>query len=410
MRGYSIHTKLIVLFIATFIFVCTLFIVFLKTEEGDRIKRENLKQENLIAGLFNNLNLENVNLEEYLYNNGFNKIENLQSIKTIKEKAETNFKAQNDFCTFTSLNYQDDTYFDLQCKNFNGLFKQNFNNRIYKIFIIGFTFFLFLMIFMYFSVLKFLDSLKKLKKQISQVNNKEKPSFIDYEDNEIGKIALEFEKALNKSQELANSRQLFLRIIMHELKTPIGKGRIISEMLKEKKQKERLIVIFDKMNSLINEFAKIEELFSKNYELQIKAVDFNSVLNQAKTELMKENLDKIIKIKLHHNPLIHIDIDFFSLLLKNMLDNALKYSNDNTCELECFENYFTITNQGAPLTDSIEYYFQAFTRRNHLRTEGMGLGLYIMNEICKLHGFEISYHYTENKHCFKVFFGEKNEA
>ncbi len=369
------------------------------------MQRENLKQRNLIVNLFHNPNLD---LEAYLCNNGFKKIENPQSLRRIRENAKMNFKSQNDNCIFASLNYSGDTYFDLHCREINGLFKQDLDDKMYKIFTTIFIFFLFLMIFLYLSVLKSLDSLKKLKTQVMRVNNKEKPSFIDYEDGEIGKIALEFEKALNKSREFTNSRQLFLRIIMHELKTPLGKGRIIAEMIKEEKQKERLIAIFKKMNSLIDEVVKLEKLFSQNYELNLVATPFSEVFEQTKNGLLKENLDKSIKVKLHFNPSIYIDKDFFSLVLKNMLDNALKYSNDNTCELECFQNHFIITNLGTSLNDSIEYYFEAFTRKDGSQTEVIGLGLYIMNEICKLHGFELSYDYKENKHCFKVFFGGKN--
>lgn len=410
MRNYSIHARLIVLFITTFLFTSALFVVFLESEESDRIKKEGLKRENFITDLFHSFDLASVDVKAFLHSNGFNEIENPRSVRVIRENGRVNFKSQSEFCSLVSLNYGGSVYFDIKCRDFSGLFEQNLDDRTYEFFIIGFTFFSCLMIFMYFSVLKSLDSLKKLKKQISQVNNKEKPSFIDYEDDEIGKIALEFEKALNRSQELANSRQLFLRIIMHELKTPIGKGRIIAEMIEEVKQKERLIIIFEKMNSLINEISKIEKLFSKNYELQIKAVYFGVLLDEAKNGLMKENLDKIINVRLHHNPLIHIDVDFFSLVLKNMLDNALKYSNDDTCELECFEDYFVVINSGVALNNSIEYYFQAFTRKSHLQTEGLGLGLYIVSEICKLHGFEISYSYEEGKHRFKVFFGEKDAS
>lgn len=410
MRNYSIHARLIVLFITTFLFTSALFVVFLESEESDRIKKEGLKRENFITDLFHSFDLASVDVKAFLHSNGFNEIENPRSVRVIRENGRVNFKSQSEFCSLVSLNYGGSVYFDIKCRDFSGLFEQNLDDRTYEFFIIGFTFFSCLMIFMYFSVLKSLDSLKKLKKQISQVNNKEKPSFIDYEDDEIGKIALEFEKALNRSQELANSRQLFLRIIMHELKTPIGKGRIIAEMIEEVKQKERLIIIFEKMNSLINEISKIEKLFSKNYELQIKAVYFGVLLDEAKNGLMKENLDKIINVRLHHNPLIHIDVDFFSLVLKNMLDNALKYSNDDTCELECFEDCFVVINSGVALNNSIEYYFQAFTRKSHLQTEGLGLGLYIVSEICKLHGFEISYSYEEGKHRFKVFFGEKDAS
>ena len=42
------------------------------------------------------------------------------------------------------------------------------------------------------------------------------------EQDEIGQVAVEFDNAVCKIRELIRSRQLFLRAIMHELKTPIG--------------------------------------------------------------------------------------------------------------------------------------------------------------------------------------------
>ena len=53
---------------------------------------------------------------------------------------------------------------------------------------------------------------------------------------------------------------------MHELKTPIAKGRIVSELIDDNKQKDRMISIFDKLNFLINDFSNIEQIVSKNYK------------------------------------------------------------------------------------------------------------------------------------------------
>lgn len=72
---------------------------------------------------------------------------------------------------------------------------------------------------------------------------------------------------------------------MHELKTPIGKGRIISEMIKEDRQKERLIAIFLRMDSLINEFAKIENLFSKTTTYTLNLVVLALYLKKLKNTL-----------------------------------------------------------------------------------------------------------------------------
>ncbi|ELW0841812.1 HAMP domain-containing histidine kinase [Campylobacter coli] len=405
-RNYSIYTKLVILFVVTFFLVCVLFIVLLKIESNTYSEEEGFKQESFIK--ISSI-LMAMDIGAHLNNSGFVAIQNDYFVKIARLEGQSLFRAGNgeNACTLTSLKYQNKLYLDVQCKDFSALFEEDTNNRVYNLLLIGFFFFSFLVVFMYFSVLKSLEPLKKLRKQVAEVANGGKADFENYQEDEVGKIALEFQKAFKKNQELIQSRQLFLRTIMHELKTPIGKGRIISEMLQEEKQKERLIDIFLRMDSLINEFAKIENLFSKNYNLQFKPVHFSTILNEAKDYLMRDDFNRVVKLNLKHDALINVDMEIFPLILKNLIDNALKYSSNGTCELYCCKECFVIKNPGNPLREPIEHYFEAFTREPYQKVKGMGLGLYIVFEVCKLHNFDIIYFYEEGKHCFKIFFGVK---
>jgi two-component system OmpR family sensor kinase len=85
-------------------------------------------------------------------------------------------------------------------------------------------------------------------------------SFAMRGEDEIALVANELEDTRKKIRALMESRTLFLRNIMHELKTPIAKGRIASQMLDTDKQRTRFNKIFERMESLINEFALIEEV------------------------------------------------------------------------------------------------------------------------------------------------------
>ncbi|EDO7852977.1 sensor histidine kinase [Campylobacter coli] len=406
-RNYSIYTKLVILFVVTFFLVCVLFIVLLKIESNTYSEEEGFKQESFIKNIINSYgNASGVDIGAHLNNSGFVAIQNDYFVKIARLEGQSLFRAGNgeNACTLTSLKYQNKLYLDVQCKDFSALFEEDTNNRVYNLLLIGFFFF---GCFYVFFVLKSLEPLKKLRRQVAEVANGGKPDFENYQQDEVGKIALEFQKAFKKNQELIQSRQLFLRTIMHELKTPIGKGRIISEMLQEEKQKERLIDIFLRMDSLINEFAKIENLFSKNYNLQFKPVHFSIILNEAKDYLMRDDFNKVVKLNLKHDALINVDMEIFPLILKNLIDNALKYSSNGTCELYCCKECFVIKNPGNPLREPIEHYFEAFTREPYQKVKGMGLGLYIVFEVCKLHNFDIIYFYEEGKHCFKIFFGVK---
>ncbi|EPB9183761.1 ArsS family sensor histidine kinase [Campylobacter jejuni] len=401
-KNYSIHTKLIILFVVTFFLVCVLFIVLLKIEGNTYNEEESLKQENLIKNLLISYeNTSGVEIGAYLGNSGFNAIQNPNLVKAIRNNGQSLFKAGGELCTLSSLKYHSNLYFDVQCKDLKKM--------VYNLLLIGFFSFSLLVVFMYFSVLKSLEPLKKLRRQVAEVANGEQPDFLDYQEDEVGKIAFEFQKAFKKNQELIQSRQLFLRTIMHELKTPIGKGRIISEMIKEDRQKERLIAIFLRMDSLINEFAKIENLFSKNYNLHFKPSRFSTILEEAKEHLMIDDFNKVVKVDIRYDALINVDMEIFSVILKNLIDNALKYSNNGTCELFCCKECFTIKNPGKPLAEPIEHYLEAFTREKHNQVKGMGLGLYIVSEVCKLHNFDLIYFYDDGKHCFKIFFGDKEK-
>ncbi|ECC3063008.1 HAMP domain-containing histidine kinase, partial [Campylobacter jejuni] len=143
--------------------------------------------------------------------------------------------------------------------------------------------------------------------------------------------------------------------------------------------------------------------------LHFKPSRFSAILEEAKEHLMRDDFNKVVKVDIRYDALINVDMEIFSVILKNLIDNALKYSNNGTCELFCCKECFTIKNPGKPLAEPIEHYLEAFTREKHNQVKGMGLGLYIVSEVCKLHNFDLIYFYDDGKHCFKIFFGDKEK-
>ena len=70
--------------------------------------------------------------------------------------------------------------------------------------------------------------------------------------DEIALISNELEATKENINKILESRTLFLRNIMHELKTPIAKGTIATQMLDSKKQIDRFSSIFGRLESLVN--------------------------------------------------------------------------------------------------------------------------------------------------------------
>ena len=139
------------------------------------------------------------------------------------------------------------------------------------------------LIFFYILVLKSLLPLSLLRREVNKfANGNMDIKVISDNVDEIGDLSREFAKAANKINEMNKARILFLRAIMHELKTPITKGRIVTEMLSDTKAKDRLISVFTRLNTIIDDFAKIEEMNTHNYKIsktKFKLIDLIQTIN-----------------------------------------------------------------------------------------------------------------------------------
>ena len=138
----------------------------------------------------------------------------------------------------------------------------------------------------YVFVIRKLKPLRRLKRQIDKfaAGDLDKITDVSSGNDEISEVAEAFYDAVCQIKNLNASRKLFLRNIMHELKTPITKGRLAAEMIEKSKNQERLVAVFIKLESLINEFAAVEQVTS------------NIALNGTKICLIEDLIDEAIDI------------------------------------------------------------------------------------------------------------------
>jgi two-component system OmpR family sensor kinase len=240
-----------------------------------------------------------------------------------------------------------------------------------------------------------LRPLRLLRKKIRDFGaGKMQTSFKMNGEDEIAVIANELENTRQKIRNLIESRTLFMRNIMHELKTPIAKGRISAELLENPKQKERFNRIFLRMESLINEFAMVEEVstgFSHaqcdEYRL-IDIIDGAIDLAMVEKENVSEDVDARVKVK--------ADFNLFSTAIKNMIDNAMKYSIDRHIHISTVEDEVWFESRGERLKHPLTYYVQPFTKDENSR-DSFGLGLYLVDAILHAHDMVLAYEYLENE-------------
>jgi two-component system OmpR family sensor kinase len=257
----------------------------------------------------------------------------------------------------------------------------------------------FLFVFLYIAITRKLAPLKRLNQQILKFAKGDMNIKITYKSNdEIGQIAQSFENAIHYIKTLLESKNLFMRNMMHELKTPITKGRIAVEMIEDSSSKKTLIRAFERMNELIGELAYIERLTTQSFKPKLREVNIDEVLENS-LKLLLHNREKI-NIQTQHENIV-TDMKLLSLALKNLIDNAIKYSEDFSTTIFTDGKSIKVLSKGRSLEHPLEYYLEPFTQEEK-RQRGFGLGLYIVNNIIKRLDYKLKYRYKNGYNIFEI--------
>ncbi len=259
-----------------------------------------------------------------------------------------------------------------------------------------------------FSVLMFylyvrrrLKPLKTLKKNIVHFSQSGTSVMRDIKGkDEISEVSNEFSHMTQKIQTLQDSRKLFLRNIMHELKTPITKGKLITDLMKDTKNQERLKRIFSRFEYLLGEFTKIERVTSNVMTLNKKKYRVIDILDNAFDLLLIEETNEL-DIEVNSNLEIEADYELMSIALKNLIDNAMKYGTDRA-KIIVGEESIVIQSSGEELTNLS--FDKVFNRKYEGSEKGLGLGLYITQNIVSKHGYTLNYEYHKGINNFIIHF------
>ncbi|MDD2267575.1 ArsS family sensor histidine kinase [Sulfuricurvum sp.] len=251
---------------------------------------------------------------------------------------------------------------------------------------------------MYLVLWKNLKPLKHLYEQIQRYGEGEE--ILNTPSNgkdEIALISNALHSALEKQNKFKKSRELFLRNIMHELKTPIMKGKLIVELEEPSPNRTLLGKLFSRLEHLIQQMAHIEKMHA--FALVKTPISLDSMIYNAMDNLMIEE----DMIQIHGcDHIVTVDPALFTSALQNLIDNAVRHATSYPIDIECDGTKICIRNSGDPLKRPVEEALQAFvTERGE---GGLGLGLYIAQSVADLHNFTLNYRYEEGVHIFCIIF------
>jgi len=217
--------------------------------------------------------------------------------------------------------------------------------------------------------------------------------------DEIATLSHEFNQSITKIKALQESRTLFLRNIMHELNTPIAKGKLICDLMDDTKNQERLHKIFNRFEYLLGEFRKIEQIVSNAMPLNRKRYRAVDILDNALDLLLLEV--GAITLEIYDEVELEVDYELFSIVLKNLIDNALKYGKSKP-KITLSKYALSVESAGDPI-EAIAF-DKIFNRAYEDSSKGLGLGLYISNAIAKKHAMDLKYHHRNTLNTFEIVF------
>jgi len=402
MKNISVITFIHILFALVLSLLLTALFFFISWDK-ERQRSDDISRYRLISNALLStaqLNPSEDEMEKFYKNSKVKPVSINENILLILSRGKVIFEGESIYGRMQIFAIGDNHYIYLERYGFNLMLKdvkpKNIRLRI-TIFIAVLIASLFL--FLYIAILRKLYPLKKLNKQIQKFAKGDMNIKIKYKSkDEIGQIAQSFENAIYHIKKLLESKNLFMRNMMHELKTPITKGRIAVEMIEDSSSKKMLINAFERMNELIKDLAYIERITTQSFKPKLEEKSIKEIIKQS-LKLLLSNREKI-SIEATEDRIV-TDPKLISLALKNLIDNAVKYAEDGNTKIIADNNSIKVISKGKSLEHPLEYYLEPFTQEEK-RQRGFGLGLYIVHSIVQRLKYKLNYYYKDGYNIFEI--------
>ncbi|MFY7742238.1 MAG: sensor histidine kinase [Flavobacterium sp.] len=213
---------------------------------------------------------------------------------------------------------------------------------------------------------------------------------------------------LNRIENAIDREKQFTADASHELRTPLAVIKGTMEVLirkprneEEYKEKIRFCVNeVDRLNRMIDQLLLLARFENQKQNVKQESIYLNALILDNLARFSEKSELKKLKIKTYFTEDFYIQSDTYlvSIIISNLISNALKYSNDKgevNLQLQKQQNeiIFTIEDHGVGISEqSLNKIFNSFYRSdvsNHPEIKGTGLGLSIVKRLSDLLNIKI---------------------
>ncbi|WP_083090226.1 sensor histidine kinase [Actinomyces vulturis] len=207
------------------------------------------------------------------------------------------------------------------------------------------------------------------------------------------------------SRRLEAMRRDFVANVSHELKTPVGALSLLAETVEANAQNPDVVRQFSarmskeaqRLGMLVNEIIELSRLQDGDALVSPETVELDEVITEAidRVRIEAQARDIALMVGGEKNVTVRGDAALLTTAIRNLLDNAISYSNPHTrvsvgVSRTSDEVHVAVVDQGIGIaSEDQERVFERFFRVDKARsraTGGTGLGLSIVKHVAADHG------------------------
>jgi len=221
---------------------------------------------------------------------------------------------------------------------------------------------------------------------------------------------------ISESRQLEQLRSGFVANVSHELRTPLTSilgfadvlGHLKPEVLADRAPQVvgKIRENAGRMKQLVEELLEVTTMQEEGIRILRREVDIEQVV-RTHAELVKRDSDHPLKVDVEGDlPLIPADADRLGRVVENLVGNAIKYSPEGGPVMVILsathdEVLVAIRDQGIGIApEDVPRLFDRFTQADMSSTRafgGVGIGLFVANQIVAAHGGRIGVESTPGK-------------
>lgn len=219
----------------------------------------------------------------------------------------------------------------------------------------------------------------------------------------LATLAIQNAELYSDLKRVTKSQDLFLSMAAHELKTPLTSLALYIELLLkgvEPKQlsprslPQKINLELHRLNKLTNELLQVSNIRKGKLQFSMRKCNIHQIIEQAVASAQNANITHSMRFEnkvYRKNVYVYGDEDKLMQVIINLLNNAAKFSTDNTVILVALKKNarditIEIKDKGIGIQKkNINKIFEGFYKVSQQKKPGLGLGLYLVKNIIDNH-------------------------